>query len=170
MRCEGSRDGYHDMVQFIGTFDYPDRTDRLAVAIEGRGAFRQFRDVLARWPGELDRWYGYADDRQRGWARSWLAEGGGRPRAAFELSDTGETARPVKHTAQLATPDAVRKDTKPLRKSFTAGPGTAPVASGSLVNALPRSVATLGALGSRVVLAWGRGGGERDEAATIGGW
>ena len=88
VHCEGSRAGYHDMVQFIGTVDDRDRADRLGIAIEGRGAFRRFKDVLARWPGELDRWYGYADDRQRGRARAWLADaanhhlaaGQGRPR------------------------------------------------------------------------------------------
>ena len=79
VHCEGSGAGYHDMVQFIGTIDDPDRADRLGIAIEGRGAFRRFKDVLARWPGELDRWYGYADDRQRGRARAWLAEAGYRP-------------------------------------------------------------------------------------------
>ena len=79
VHCEGSRAGYHDMVQFIGTIDDPDRADRLGIAIEGRGAFRRFKDVLARWPGELDRWYGYADDRQRGRARAWLADAGYRP-------------------------------------------------------------------------------------------
>jgi hypothetical protein len=79
VRCEGSRAGYHDMVQFIGTVDDPHHAGRLVIAIEGRGAFRRFKDVLARWPGELDRWYGYADDRQRGRARAWLAEAGYRP-------------------------------------------------------------------------------------------
>jgi hypothetical protein len=82
VHCEGSRAGYHDMVQFIGTIDDPDRADRLGIAIEGRGAFRRFKDVLARWPGELDRWYGYAEDRQRGRARAWLAEAGYRPTRA----------------------------------------------------------------------------------------
>ena len=79
VHCEGSRAGYHDMVQFIGTIDDPHRAERLGNAIEGRGAFRRFKDVLGRWPGELDRWYGYADDRQRGRARAWLAEAGYRP-------------------------------------------------------------------------------------------
>ncbi len=79
VHCEGSRAGYHDMVQFIGTVDDPHRADRLGIAIEGRGAFRRFKEVLARWPGELDRWYRYADDRQRGRARAWLADAGYRP-------------------------------------------------------------------------------------------
>ena len=79
VHCEGSRAGYHDMVQFIGTIDEPARANRLEIAIQGRGAFRRFKDELARGPGELDRWYGYADDRQRGRARAWLADAGYRP-------------------------------------------------------------------------------------------
>jgi hypothetical protein len=79
VHCKGSRAGYHDMVQFIGTVDDRDRADPLGIAIQSRGAFRRFKDVLARWPGELDRWYGYADDRQRGRARAWLADAGYRP-------------------------------------------------------------------------------------------
>ena len=67
------------MVQFIGTVDDPHRADWLGIAIEGRGAFRRFKDVLARGPGELDRWCSYGDDRQRGRARAWLAEAGHQP-------------------------------------------------------------------------------------------
>ena len=54
------------------------RAQQLAIAIEGRGAFRRFKDVLARWPGELERWYALSEQRQRGRARSWLTEAGYR--------------------------------------------------------------------------------------------
>lgn len=73
------RDGYRDMVRFIDTVGDPERADRLEIAISGRGAFRRFKDVLARWPGELERWYAFSDERQRGRARSWLAASGLRP-------------------------------------------------------------------------------------------
>ncbi len=75
---EGSRDGYRDMVRFIDTVDDGDRADRLGIAVQGRGAFRRFKDVLARWPGELDRWYEFSNERQRGRARAWLADAGYR--------------------------------------------------------------------------------------------
>ena len=52
------------------------RADRLEIAISGRGAFRRFKDVLARWPGELDRWYAFSAERQRGRARALLADAG----------------------------------------------------------------------------------------------
>jgi Uncharacterised protein family (UPF0158) len=37
-----------------------------AIAIRGRGAFRRFKDELARWPGELERWHAFSEERQRG--------------------------------------------------------------------------------------------------------
>ena len=75
----GSGDGYRDMVEFIGTVGDPARADRLDIAIQGRGAFRRFKDTLARWPAELDRWHAFSDERQRGRARAWLADAGYRP-------------------------------------------------------------------------------------------
>src|SRR5450759_1454497 len=71
--CEGSREGYRDMQDFLGTVTDPGRADRLSIAMSGRGAFRRFKDVLARWPAELERWHGFAEERQRGRARAWLA-------------------------------------------------------------------------------------------------
>lgn len=78
VHCEGSRESYRDMEFFIASVDNPGAADRLAIAIEGRGAFRRFKDVLARWPGELERWYALSEERQRGRARSWLAGAGYR--------------------------------------------------------------------------------------------
>jgi hypothetical protein len=76
--CEGSHAGYRDMELFIGTVDNVEQADRLEIAIQGRSAFRRFKDVLARWPHELDRWYAFSEDRQRGRARAWLADAGYR--------------------------------------------------------------------------------------------
>ncbi len=75
---EGSGEGYRDMELFIASVEDPDRAERLAIAITGRGAFRRFKDELARSPGELERWHALAEERQRGRARSWLAAAGYR--------------------------------------------------------------------------------------------
>jgi hypothetical protein len=75
---EGSREGYRDMEQFIASVEDPGRAERLAIAIRGRVAFRRFKDELARWPGELERWHAFSEERQRGRARSWLAAAGYR--------------------------------------------------------------------------------------------
>ena len=75
---EGSREGYRDMELFIASVENSGRAERLAIAITGRGAFRRFKDELARWPGELERWHAFSEERQRGRARSWLAAAGYR--------------------------------------------------------------------------------------------
>jgi hypothetical protein len=70
----GSRDGYHDMVDFIGTVADERLADRLSDAIRGRGAFRRFADVLHRGAeDELTRWHEFSGERKRGRARAWLA-------------------------------------------------------------------------------------------------
>ena len=84
VNCEGSGDSYHDMQAFIATVADPGRADRLEIAIQGRGAFRRFKDVLERWPEELDRWFAFSEERQRGRARSWLADAGYHPRTRAE--------------------------------------------------------------------------------------
>ena len=71
--CEGSRAAYRDMEMFIDRLDDVRVADRLGRSIQGRGAFRRFKDVLAGAPELLERWYGFSDDRRRGRARAWLA-------------------------------------------------------------------------------------------------
>jgi hypothetical protein len=74
----GSDAGWQDMADFIDAVTDPGRADRLSIAIEGRGAFRRFKDVLHRWPDEAARWYAFSEDRKLGRAREWLAVEGYR--------------------------------------------------------------------------------------------
>jgi hypothetical protein len=102
VHCEGSRDGYRDMERFIGTVRDPDRADLLDVAITGRGAFRRFRDVLARWPEESERWHAFSTDRQRGRARAWLADAGYYVRLGeVSLAGSGSDYDRTLHHARL---------------------------------------------------------------------
>jgi hypothetical protein len=79
VECEGARPGYSDMELFIETVDDPAVVDRLEIAIRGKGAFGRFKDVLARWPEELQRYFQLSEERQHGRARAWLAAAGYRP-------------------------------------------------------------------------------------------
>jgi uncharacterized protein UPF0158 len=81
VRREGARDGYRDMEWFITTVDDADLAARLEIAIAGRGAFGRFKDVLARSAAEQSRYHRFAEERQRGRARVWLATRGYRPAA-----------------------------------------------------------------------------------------
>jgi hypothetical protein len=77
--CEGSHEGYRDMEWFIEDLDDPQFADLLARAISGRGAFRRFKDTLSERPALMTRWYTFSSDRQRGRARSRLADEGYTP-------------------------------------------------------------------------------------------
>jgi hypothetical protein len=73
----GSRPGWEDMADFSGRVrDEPTRT-RLESAIQGRGAFRRFRDEVEQ-TGLVDRWRAFSDDRRLGRAREYLADRGVR--------------------------------------------------------------------------------------------
>jgi hypothetical protein len=78
VQCVGSHDGYRDMELFIAALDKPEIADRLQIAVNGKGAFRRFKDVLSRWPEEFERYYLLSNERQRGRAREWLAAEGYR--------------------------------------------------------------------------------------------
>ncbi|MFK5636130.1 UPF0158 family protein [Ornithinimicrobium sp. LYQ103] len=75
----GSRSGYRDIEVFIGSLQDPHLAEVLSTAISGQGAFRRFRDALARDPEAADRWYAFSEDRVRGRARAWLAAEGYTP-------------------------------------------------------------------------------------------
>jgi hypothetical protein len=75
----GSRDGWFDMDEFTATVADRALAERLQRALHGRGAFRRFRGVLDDHPDELTRFHRFADERQRGRARRWLAGHGLRP-------------------------------------------------------------------------------------------
>jgi hypothetical protein len=67
---------YGWMAEFTGTVGAARLRDRLEVALEGRGAFRRFKDVLGGHPAERERWFAFRDERLRAVARRWLAEQG----------------------------------------------------------------------------------------------
>ena len=74
-----SHDGYDDMEEFIETVQAESPRDRLWRAIDGRGAFRRFKDVLEDYPRERERWFAFRDARVRQRVLDWLAEEGIEP-------------------------------------------------------------------------------------------
>lgn len=76
-----SREGYHDMEDFIGTVRNERLREKLEVAIQGQGAFRRFKDVLASAPDERERWFAFKDERVRRRVLEWLEAEGIEPLA-----------------------------------------------------------------------------------------
>ncbi|MDP2935487.1 MAG: UPF0158 family protein, partial [Dehalococcoidia bacterium] len=71
-----SHEAYGDMEEFIVTVKDRILQGLLEVAIDGRGAFRRFKDVLARYPNEEQRWFRFRDERGRQRILEWLEEEG----------------------------------------------------------------------------------------------
>jgi len=67
-----SHEGYEDMVDFIATAKDEHLAELLEVAINGKGAFRRFKDVLLNYPEERERWFQFKDDRTQERALEWL--------------------------------------------------------------------------------------------------
>jgi hypothetical protein len=76
----GSGEAYGDMAEFTETVTDPGLRDRLLRALDGRGAFRRFKNTIHDADGEpLTAWTIFAEERGLGRAREWLAECGYRP-------------------------------------------------------------------------------------------
>jgi hypothetical protein len=75
----GSRDAYRDLEDFITTLGDQVLAGFLSIAIQGPGAFRRFKDMLATSPVQLQRYWLFSAERQYGRARAWLADHGYRP-------------------------------------------------------------------------------------------
>jgi len=71
-----SYEGHRDMRDFVATVDDEHVAELLEVAINGRGAFRRFKDVLLNYPEERERWFRFKDDRMEERARDWLDSAG----------------------------------------------------------------------------------------------
>lgn len=72
-------EGYEDMVDFIATVDNERLAELLEVAINGKGAFRRFKDVMRNYPEESERWFKFKDERIEERALEWLSDIGIRP-------------------------------------------------------------------------------------------
>jgi hypothetical protein len=68
-----SREQYRWMERFIQMLEEGDLRDRLAAAIDGKGAFRRFKDVLMAHAPERERWFAFRSERLRVFMEAWLS-------------------------------------------------------------------------------------------------
>lgn len=67
-----SREQYRWMERFIATVTEADLRSRLVSAIDGKGAFRRFKDVLMSFPADRERWFQFRTERLRSCMEAWL--------------------------------------------------------------------------------------------------
>jgi hypothetical protein len=76
---DDTREAYRDMERFISTVQDERLQSLLWRAIDGRGAFRMFKDILREYPQERERWFDFKDDLVRQRVLGWLAAEGIEP-------------------------------------------------------------------------------------------
>ena len=112
-----SREQYRWMERFIATVDDDDLRRRLNIAIDGKGAFRRFKDALMSHPVDRERWFAFRSERLRACMESWLTAHG-----------INSVERPKWHvpTAQEVQPEAGPNKTESrVRRSSRVPPADA---------------------------------------------
>lgn len=77
----GSSEAYRDMADFVDAVQGARPRDLLSRAIEGRGAFRRFKDTLFDFPDLRDEWFAFHDRMMKRRSIEWLS--------SHELIDAG---------------------------------------------------------------------------------
>ena len=68
-----SREQYRWMERFVGSVADEPLQNRLLISIDGKGAFRRFKDVLLSYPAERERWFSYRSNLLHWHIQTWLA-------------------------------------------------------------------------------------------------
>ncbi len=69
-----SREQYRWMERFVSSVSDPPLRERLIISIDGKGAFRRFKDVLLAYPAERERWFSYRADLLHWHIHNWLKD------------------------------------------------------------------------------------------------
>jgi hypothetical protein len=120
-----SREQYRWMEKFVGSVSDEALRERLIISIDGKGAFRRFKDVLLAYPAERERWFSYRAELLHWHIQQWLEQHDikatndppwGSVQAPQELPAVG---RPVVHGTE-APGEALRRQARDLIETIPA--------------------------------------------------
>ncbi len=99
-----SREQYRWMERFIPMVADLDLRQKLAQSIDGKGAFRRFKDVLMAHATERESWFHFRGERLRTFMEAWLSTHAIRAiaRAPQEPESTSELEQPPESVTSLA--------------------------------------------------------------------
>jgi predicted nucleotidyltransferase len=89
-----SHESYADLEDFTALVRDPRARDLLERAIEGRGAFRRFKDTLFDFPELREAWFKFRDVRMERRALEWLADHGVVDEETAEAASPAEPELP----------------------------------------------------------------------------
>jgi hypothetical protein len=110
-----SREQYRWMERFVASVEDDSLRERLILAIDGKGAFRRFKDVLLSYPVERDRWFQYRSNLLHIYINGWLR---GKDVGLGENPPWGNPEQPIEPDIPLEKPVGDRGEgpTETLRR------------------------------------------------------
>ncbi|HEX3777260.1 MAG TPA: UPF0158 family protein [Polyangiaceae bacterium] len=126
MRIEpvSSREQYRWMERFIPMVEEGDLRDQLGAAIDGKGAFRRFKDVLMTFGTERERWFTFRSERLRVFMEAWLSAHGltpvARPVWAAETPPEAPISQDALSARRKSSAEALRKQLRELADTLGA--------------------------------------------------
>ena len=132
-----SREQYRWMERFVASVDDKALRDRLLIAIDGKGAFRRFKDVLLSFPAERERWFNYRADLLHHHINRWFEARGDDvdPAAPWgSVEPPPEPTEPLVRTTPTGEgpADVLRKQVKALIDVLRPASFTRPASSSSI--------------------------------------
>jgi hypothetical protein len=108
-----SREQYRWMERFIPMVDEPDLRGKLTQAIDGKGAFRRFKDVLMGFGAERERWFAFRSERLRTFMEAWLTAHAIKATPRPQWADDGAPDSEVAPDSLAAPPSSVSAPSAP---------------------------------------------------------
>jgi hypothetical protein len=122
-----SREQYRWMERFIPLAEDPVLREKLTHAIDGKGAFRRFKDVLMSFGDEREKWFTFRSERLRTFMEAWLgahaitaisrpawAEGSGAPESEAAPESSSEEAPKSQSGRRSRNAETLRQHLKEL--------------------------------------------------------
>lgn len=119
MRVEpvSSREQYRWMERFIPLVEEVDLRQKLLSAIDGKGAFRRFKDVLMGHVQERERWFAFRSERLRVFMEAWLGAHALQPvpRPVF-AAEAPQPSEPMASSPDASTTGRRARGSEQLRR------------------------------------------------------
>lgn len=124
-----SREQYRWMERYIATVEESELHQKLVASIDGKGAFRRFKDVLMSFPVDRERWFTFRSERLRTAMQAWLDVHGIEvvPREQWEVPSVEQVKDAVERAERV----------RPARKSRAAQADAARARLREIIELLP---------------------------------
>jgi hypothetical protein len=151
-----SREQYRWMERYIPMVEDPDLQAKLSQAIDGKGAFRRFKDVLMAYAPERERWFAFRSERLRIFMEAWLSAHALNPvpRPVWvpevPLRPEGQSAHPAAPAPGGPAAEHPRDEAVPRETTHATPPGAPTPRRGKSVETLRKNLRDIAdALGPR---------------------